>query len=164
MGCGLRVKYLVEQVNGSITELVGRASARAARTAWHIGSRGRSPHQIQPLPAACVPSVFMIHFRLGAFVYRLGRGLLKAERRVRFPYALPVKITTPIPILGRDGALRRPIAERSVRRWSSYETGELTTFVPPCAYASGGDIAARCPRPRDVLPSSGNCGRWPSAK
>jgi hypothetical protein len=26
----------------------------------------------------------------GVFVYRLGRGLLKAERRVRFPYALPL--------------------------------------------------------------------------
>jgi hypothetical protein len=26
----------------------------------------------------------------GAFVYRLGRGLLKAERGVRFPYALPI--------------------------------------------------------------------------
>ncbi len=25
----------------------------------------------------------------GAFVYQLGRGPLKAERRVRFPYALP---------------------------------------------------------------------------
>ena len=25
----------------------------------------------------------------GAFVYRLGHGPLKAERRVRFPYALP---------------------------------------------------------------------------
>ena len=25
----------------------------------------------------------------GVFVYRLGRGLLKAERGVRFPYALP---------------------------------------------------------------------------
>src|SRR5689334_9790371 len=28
----------------------------------------------------------------GAFVYRLGHGPLKAERRVRFPYALPLKI------------------------------------------------------------------------
>src|SRR5437867_7467264 len=27
----------------------------------------------------------------GAFVYRLGHGPLKAERRVRFPYALPLK-------------------------------------------------------------------------
>jgi hypothetical protein len=26
------------------------------------------------------------------FVYRLGRGLLKAERGVRFPYALPISI------------------------------------------------------------------------
>jgi hypothetical protein len=26
----------------------------------------------------------------GAFVYRLGHGLLKAERGVRFPYALPI--------------------------------------------------------------------------
>jgi hypothetical protein len=26
----------------------------------------------------------------GVFVYRLGHGPLKAERRVRFPYALPV--------------------------------------------------------------------------
>src|SRR5882724_1804389 len=26
----------------------------------------------------------------GAFVYRLGHGPLKAERRVRFPYALPL--------------------------------------------------------------------------
>jgi hypothetical protein len=28
----------------------------------------------------------------GAFVYRLGHGPLKAERRVRFPYALPLII------------------------------------------------------------------------
>jgi hypothetical protein len=28
----------------------------------------------------------------GAFVYRLGHGLLKAERGVRFPYALPASI------------------------------------------------------------------------
>src|SRR5437773_12498607 len=28
----------------------------------------------------------------GAFVYRSGHGPLKAERRVRFPYALPLKI------------------------------------------------------------------------
>lgn len=27
---------------------------------------------------------------LGAFVYQLGHGPLKAERRVRFPYALPI--------------------------------------------------------------------------
>ena len=27
----------------------------------------------------------------GVFVYRLGRGLLKAERGVRFPYALPTQ-------------------------------------------------------------------------
>ena len=27
---------------------------------------------------------------IGVFVYRLGHGPLKAERRVRFPYALPV--------------------------------------------------------------------------
>ena len=27
--------------------------------------------------------------RVGVFVYRLGHGPLKAERRVRFPYALP---------------------------------------------------------------------------
>lgn len=27
---------------------------------------------------------------VSAFVYRLGRGLLKAEGRVRFPYALPI--------------------------------------------------------------------------
>jgi hypothetical protein len=27
---------------------------------------------------------------VGAFVYRLGHGLLKAERGVRFPYALPI--------------------------------------------------------------------------
>ncbi len=27
----------------------------------------------------------------GAFVYRLGHGPLKAERRVRFPYALPLQ-------------------------------------------------------------------------
>ena len=36
-----------------------------------------------------------IYFRRcqsGVFVYRLGRGLLKAERRVRFPYALPTTI------------------------------------------------------------------------
>ena len=28
--------------------------------------------------------------RNGAFVYQLGHGPLKAERRVRFPYALPL--------------------------------------------------------------------------
>ena len=28
----------------------------------------------------------------GAFVYRLGRGLLKAEGGVRFPYALPISL------------------------------------------------------------------------
>ena len=28
--------------------------------------------------------------RNGVFVYRLGHGPLKAERRVRFPYALPI--------------------------------------------------------------------------
>jgi hypothetical protein len=28
----------------------------------------------------------------GAFVYRLGHGPLKAERRVRFPYALPLEL------------------------------------------------------------------------
>ena len=28
----------------------------------------------------------------GVFVYRLGRGLLKAERGVRFPYALPISV------------------------------------------------------------------------
>ena len=28
---------------------------------------------------------------VGVFVYRLGHGPLKAERRVRFPYALPLK-------------------------------------------------------------------------
>ena len=27
---------------------------------------------------------------IGVFVYRLGHGPLKAERRVRFPYALPL--------------------------------------------------------------------------
>lgn len=27
---------------------------------------------------------------VGVFVYRLGHGPLKAERRVRFPYALPI--------------------------------------------------------------------------
>src|SRR5690349_20800347 len=34
-----------------------------------------------------MPGAFAIH---GAFVYRLGHGPLKAERRVRFPYALPL--------------------------------------------------------------------------
>jgi len=28
----------------------------------------------------------------GAFVYQLGHGPLKAERRVRFPYALPIQM------------------------------------------------------------------------
>ena len=32
----------------------------------------------------------------GAFVYRLGHGPLKAERRVRFPYALPIAQTQKI--------------------------------------------------------------------
>ena len=31
---------------------------------------------------------------VSAFVYRLGRGLLKAEGRVRFPYALPTPLLT----------------------------------------------------------------------
>ena len=31
----------------------------------------------------------MVNHPHGAFVYRLGHGLLKAERGVRFPYALP---------------------------------------------------------------------------
>src|SRR5436309_695834 len=31
----------------------------------------------------------------GAFVYRLGHGPLKAERRVRFPYALPFQSARP---------------------------------------------------------------------
>ena len=37
----------------------------------------------------------------GAFVYRLGHGPLKAERRVRFPYALPICKTNPDAVLTR---------------------------------------------------------------
>jgi hypothetical protein len=29
---------------------------------------------------------------IGVFVYRLGRWILNPERRVRFPYALPLKM------------------------------------------------------------------------
>jgi predicted nucleic acid-binding protein len=39
-------------------------------------------------PAAPIASVVL---PIGAFVYRLGHGPLKAERRVRFPYALPLR-------------------------------------------------------------------------
>ena len=42
----------------------------------------------------------------GAFVYQLGRGPLKAERRVRFPYALPIQI--PGPLLHRLDSLMKP--------------------------------------------------------
>jgi hypothetical protein len=35
-------------------------------------------------------AVSIMKLPFGAFVYRLGHGPLKAERRVRFPYALPL--------------------------------------------------------------------------
>ena len=46
-----------------------------------------------------VSSLTAGHFHLyqegviGVFVYRLGHSPLKAERRVRFPYALPMFVT-----------------------------------------------------------------------
>src|SRR5260370_7472902 len=43
----------------------------------------------------------------GAFVYRLGHGPLKAERRVRFPYALPV-ITRGFITIGSENLFERP--------------------------------------------------------
>jgi hypothetical protein len=39
------------------------------------------------------PASLWLNFPRGAFVYRLGHGLLKAERGVRFPYALPFIIS-----------------------------------------------------------------------
>ena len=35
--------------------------------------------------------LLLLYCRYGVFVYRLGHGPLKAERRVRFPYALPIR-------------------------------------------------------------------------
>ena len=67
--------------------------ARKERSAWgsqpartalsrltHVRDGGRLP----------TPGLGGPPSRSGAFVYRLGHGPLKAERRVRFPYALPV--------------------------------------------------------------------------
>src|ERR1043166_1312466 len=43
----------------------------------------------------------------GAFVYRLGHGPLKAERRVRFPYALPLKLRHLRKSAGRSSRFRK---------------------------------------------------------
>ncbi|MEY3276508.1 MAG: hypothetical protein RL153_1776, partial [Verrucomicrobiota bacterium] len=47
---------------------------------------------------------------VGAFVYRLGHGPLKAERRVRFPYALPIAAGSPSGffVMTRNICTRRP--------------------------------------------------------
>src|SRR5436190_12529797 len=46
-----------------------------------------------PGPVVDIHTIFnSITSRWGAFVYRSGHGPLKAERRVRFPYALPLKV------------------------------------------------------------------------
>ncbi len=41
----------------------------------------------------CSGRLGWIRLTVGVFVYRLGHGPLKAERRVRFPYALPNRMT-----------------------------------------------------------------------
>ena len=50
----------------------------------------RSNHSTTVLKSQAVQSNSNLLTFGGAFVYRLGHGPLKAERRVRFPYALPV--------------------------------------------------------------------------
>ena len=53
----------------------------------------------------------------GAFVYRLGHGPLKAERRVRFPYALPLRINCVRKSAGKSSFVR--LRELSVRQGES---------------------------------------------
>ena len=57
-----------------------------------VGSRTKelpdSPAAWTRLAFGVIPGT--VYGRAGAFVYRLGHGPLKAERRVRFPYALPI--------------------------------------------------------------------------
>src|SRR5882724_10384987 len=61
---------------------------------WQKTEAGFSDSDFCPLTSGFRPliassSSLWLNGDVGAFVYRLGRGLLKAERRVRFPYALP---------------------------------------------------------------------------
>jgi hypothetical protein len=61
------------------------------------------------LPAVDInlPCVSITGTSGGAFVYRLGRGPLKAERRVRFPYALPTQETPQIQAFSQTSSPRR---------------------------------------------------------
>jgi hypothetical protein len=60
---------------------------RKVRTYWACSSAVERPAH-NWLRAGSNPAGPMSH---GAIVYRLGRGPFKAERRVRFPLALPSK-------------------------------------------------------------------------
>jgi hypothetical protein len=67
---------------------------RWGRAQRAVGSAAIDRQQ-EPLFAAVdigKAAVSIMKLPSGAFVYRLGHGPLKAERRVRFPYALPLEI------------------------------------------------------------------------
>jgi hypothetical protein len=98
-----------------------------------------------------VPSIRAV--RCGVFVYRLGHGPLKAERWVRFPYALP------LPING----LHKSASERQVKpaRWLGANKPVLQTVwrnirppeeQPPSTFSAHPGYNSACPhRPGDFL-------------
>ena len=59
---------------------------------------------------------------IGAFVYQLGHGPLKAERRVRFPYALPV--------FARSHA-RAKTEEKAASYATTQERSNQVFIIPP---------------------------------
>ncbi len=57
----------------------------------------------------------------GAFVYQLGHGPLKAERRVRFPYALPIFRRAAVAVSHRRASPIGVTGAGACRRWSAPE-------------------------------------------
>src|SRR5688500_530822 len=68
--------------------LCGDWPSPALRCCCSFGA-GRARRPAEPNIDRRLISFRLITIRSGAFVYQLGHGPLKAERRVRFPYALP---------------------------------------------------------------------------
>jgi hypothetical protein len=59
----------------------------SARLEFHVGNS--IPTELLTKPPRLLPNRGVTH---GPFVYQLGHGPLKAERRVRFPYGLPITV------------------------------------------------------------------------
>ena len=88
----------------------------------------------------------------GAFVYQLGHGPLKAERRVRFPYALPISALFDFPVdLSND--LRDRLRSEPTSHWRPvcrrlkccFGATHIHTPAPGnrCFFQRGGDRYSR---------------------